>query len=57
MRIDIFNFDMVTADENGRLWVFIGTDSGFEGKTMLYFNNVQVLLEARRSRGLGKAGQ
>jgi hypothetical protein len=28
----------VTADENGSFWVFIGTDSGFEGRTTIYFN-------------------
>jgi hypothetical protein len=35
----------VTADENGSFWVFIGTDSGFEGRTTIYFNLIQVLLE------------
>lgn len=35
----------VTADQNGSLWIFIGTDSGFEGKTTIYYNHIQVLLE------------
>jgi len=27
----------LTADANGRLWMVIGTDSGFEGRTEIYF--------------------
>lgn len=28
---------LVTADPQGRLWIVIGTDSGFEGRTEIYF--------------------
>jgi hypothetical protein len=28
---------LLTADSAGRLWVVIGTDSGFEGRTEIYF--------------------
>jgi len=30
------------ADENGTLWIFAGTDSGFEGRTSLFFTRVHV---------------
>lgn len=33
------------ADQNGRLWIVIGTDSGFEGTTALYYTYVRVTLE------------
>ncbi len=35
----------VTADEQGSLWVFVGTDSGFEGKTTLYYTSIEVELQ------------
>ncbi|WP_266203534.1 hypothetical protein [Pontibacter kalidii] len=35
----------VTTDSNGSLWLIIGTDSGFEGTTTLYYNTVEVMLE------------
>jgi len=35
----------VTSDENGNIWLFIGTDSGFEGTTSLYYTNIEVILE------------
>ncbi len=34
----------VTSDENGSLWIFVGTDSGFEGRTTLYYTNISVEL-------------
>lgn len=34
----------VTADEEGRLWLMVGTDSGFEGLTRLYYLSLQVTL-------------
>lgn len=34
----------VTTDANGSLWVIVGTDSGFEGTTTLYYNNISVRL-------------
>jgi hypothetical protein len=35
------------SDEDGNLWIFVGTDSGFEGKTTLYYTRIQVTLEKR----------
>lgn len=34
-----------TTDHQGVLWVIIGTDSGYEGKTTLYYTNIEVVLE------------
>ncbi|MFK0570453.1 hypothetical protein [Endozoicomonas sp.] len=36
----------VTTDENKRLWLMLGFDSGFEGKTTLYLNKIKVVLTA-----------
>ncbi len=33
------------TDADGGLWVFVGTDSAFEGYTALYYTNVRILLE------------
>ena len=35
----------VTSNDQGLLWVFIGTDSGFEGNTSLYLDTIRVLLD------------
>ncbi|QOI96873.1 MAG: hypothetical protein HRU69_04915 [Flammeovirgaceae bacterium] len=32
-----------TSDETGETWVLIGTDSGFEGKTTLYYTKIDIL--------------
>lgn len=39
--------DHVTAkaDAQGRLWVAVGTDSGFEGVTALYYTSIRVILD------------
>ena len=34
-----------TADGEGTLWLFVGTDSGFEGTTSLYFTRVRAILD------------
>jgi hypothetical protein len=34
---------LVTTDAAGEIWLIIGTDSGFEGKTTLYYTQVDVL--------------
>lgn len=34
----------VTANANGELWLLVGTDSGFEGLTRLYFQSIRVKL-------------
>lgn len=35
---------VVKSDAKGALWVFVGSDSGFEGKTILYYTNIKVNL-------------
>jgi heat shock protein HslJ len=37
----------VTADENGHVWFIVGTDSGFEGLTTLYYDRVTAVLERK----------
>jgi hypothetical protein len=37
----------VTTDAGGNMWIFAGTDSGFEGLTTLYYTAVNVTLEAK----------
>lgn len=37
------NSFVVTTDDAGELWLVIGTDSGFEGTTTLYYTQVDVL--------------
>ncbi|WP_116127694.1 hypothetical protein [Lewinella sp. IMCC34183] len=32
----------VQADANGELWFFVGTDSGFEGRTTVYYDAITV---------------
>lgn len=34
----------VTANANGELWLLVGTDSGFEGRTRLYYQRIEVTL-------------
>ncbi len=34
----------VTTNNQGEAWVILGTDSGFEGKTTLYYTSVDILL-------------
>jgi hypothetical protein len=36
----------VTTNGQGELWVIVGTDSGFEGRTTLYYTSINVLLNA-----------
>jgi hypothetical protein len=35
----------IQADENGDAWAIIGTDSGFEGTTTIYYNKISIKLE------------
>lgn len=37
-----------TTDADGNLWLVVGTDSGFEGLTILYYNSIKVRLEQTR---------
>lgn len=32
-----------TSDANGELWLIVGTDSGFEGTTTLYYTEIRVI--------------
>jgi hypothetical protein len=32
----------VRTDENGSLWVIVGTDSGYEGETTIFYNQVDI---------------
>jgi len=34
-----------TTDHQGVLWIIIGTDSGYEGKTTLYYSDIEIILE------------
>ncbi len=34
----------ISSDKDGHLWIFVGTDSGFEGTTTLYYTNISVEL-------------
>ncbi|MFC1946353.1 hypothetical protein ACFLXY_00360 [Chloroflexota bacterium] len=35
----------ITSDSEGRLWIIIGADSGFEGITRLYFDDISVTFD------------
>ncbi len=35
----------ISSDNEGNLWIFVGTDSGFEGRTTLYYTAIRVSLE------------
>jgi len=39
------NILTVSADSSGELWLVVGTDSGFEATTTLYYNLIKVKLE------------
>ncbi|MFA7181844.1 MAG: hypothetical protein WC079_02770 [Bacteroidales bacterium] len=34
----------VSSDSNGEIWIIIGTDSGFEATTTIYYNTIKVKL-------------
>jgi hypothetical protein len=36
--------DPVTTTADGTMWLFVGTDSGFEGRTSLYYDRIEVTL-------------
>lgn len=35
----------VQSDDSGSLWVIVGTDSGFEGTSTLYYNTIDIKLQ------------
>lgn len=41
----------VSTDDRGELWLFVGTDSGFEGRTDLYYDRVEVAFEPEEQGG------
>ncbi len=48
--IEVHNSEVpieATSNANGELWVLIGTDSGFEGTTELYYNRIQLFLNEK----------
>jgi hypothetical protein len=36
----------MASDSMGNLWIFVGTDSGFEGTTTLYYTSISVTIKA-----------
>ncbi len=38
---------VVSASEAGELWLFFGTDSGYEGTTSLYYTKLRIYLTPR----------
>lgn len=34
----------IQADQSGRFWLLVGTDSGYEGRTILYYTRLKVIL-------------
>lgn len=36
---------MVTSNNKGELWLMMGTDSGFEGTTTLYYSSIKIKME------------
>ncbi|MDY7233216.1 hypothetical protein [Hyalangium rubrum] len=38
---------VISTGEQGSLWLLVGTDSGFEGTSSLYYDSIRVLLEPR----------
>ncbi|MDX5423324.1 MAG: hypothetical protein LPK14_13800 [Hymenobacteraceae bacterium] len=43
-RDNLQNPIQITTDNTGSMWLIIGTDSGFEGTTTLYYNTIEVEL-------------
>jgi len=45
---------IITTDSSGEVWVCIGSDSGFEARTTLYYNSIT--LEFNKVTGINKIG-
>jgi hypothetical protein len=45
---------VVRTDFQGQLWLMVGTDSGFEGETTLYYENIRVRLVPICAPGAGR---
>lgn len=37
----------IRTDDTGEIWAIVGTDSGYEGKTTLYYTQIDILMNAR----------
>ncbi|WP_420320373.1 hypothetical protein [Flagellimonas sp.] len=37
----------IQSDQNGELWAIIGTDSGFEATTTIFYNKISIILESK----------
>lgn len=35
----------VKANQQGDIWLVIGTDSGFEGITTIFYNSIQIIIK------------
>jgi hypothetical protein len=49
-RLNVNNFNnplLVKSNDKGDVWVFVGTDSGFEGPTKFYIGKVQIHFEEK----------
>jgi hypothetical protein len=38
----------IRAGKSGKLWFIVGTDSGFESTTAIYYENIQVSIQHAR---------
>ena len=45
------------ADEDGNLWLLIGTDSGYEGRTTVYVTRIEAELRPVGKNGRGRASE
>lgn len=36
-----------STDDEGHLWLFVGTDSGFEGRTSIYYDRIELVFSAQ----------
>ena len=39
---------LVTADDKGEVWVIVGTDSGYEATTSIYYNSIDIVMELKK---------
>lgn len=42
LKTDLSRLNAIQPNEKGELWVIIGTDSGYEGRTTLYYDKVEI---------------
>ena len=39
------NYFQVESNDDGELWIVVGTDSGYEGTTTIYYNKIEVIVD------------